>query len=159
VAEAELEKDIEVSIRKFFHMASGDFEQRDPTPRPADSDLLSDLDEPVKMGEWCTDEDIAFYVNEFRRSGFHGPLNYYRNMDLTWELTKGAPLTIEQPAMFLAGDKDGVIVMAADALQKLPTRVPNLKINRLIPGVGHWTQQEAPGEVNDTILEFLGMVS
>ena len=80
-------------------------------------------------------------------------------MDLTWDLTKGAPLTINQPAMFLAGDKDGVIVMAADALQKLPTRVPNLKINRLIPGVGHWTQQEAPGEVNDSILEFLGMVN
>ena len=159
VAEAELAKDIEVSIRKFFHMASGDFDRGDPTPRPVDSDLLSDLDEPSMMGEWCTDEDIAFYVNEFKRSGFRGPLNYYRNMDLTWELTKGAPLTINQPAMFLAGDKDGVIVMAADALQKLPTRVPNLKINRLIPGVGHWTQQEAPGEVNDSILEFLGMVN
>jgi pimeloyl-ACP methyl ester carboxylesterase len=158
VAETELEKDITVSIRKFFHMASGDFDSGDPVPRPADSDLLSDMDEPEKLGDWCTDEDIAFYVNEFQRSGFRGPLNYYRNMDLTWELTKGAPLTIEQPAMFLAGDKDGVIVMAGEALQKLPERVLDLKMNRLIPGIGHWTQQEAPDEVNEAILEFLGMV-
>jgi pimeloyl-ACP methyl ester carboxylesterase len=158
VAESELERDINVSIKKFFHMASGDYERGDPVPRPVDSDLLSDIDEPESLGDWCTADDVAFYVGEFERSGFRGPLNYYRNMDLTWELTKGAPLTIKQPAMFVAGEEDGVIVMAGEALQKLPERVPDLKLNRLIPGIGHWTQQEAPDEVNAAILEFLGMV-
>ena len=72
-------------------------------------------------------------------------------------LTAGAPATITQPAMFVAGDKDGVILMAAEALQKLPERVPNLKINQLLPGIGHWTQQEAPDAVNDAILRFLAV--
>ena len=103
-------------------------------------------------------QDLAYYVAEFTRSGMRGPLNYYRNHNLTWELTKGAPEKIQQPAMFVAGEKDGVIMMAAEALQKLPERVPNLLINELIPGIGHWTQQEAPDAVNDAILRFLKLV-
>ena len=60
--------------------------------------------------------------------------------------------------MFVAGAKDGVILMAAEALKQLPTRVPNLLINELIPGIGHWTQQEAPAPVNDALLRFLRQV-
>lgn len=159
VAEAELERDVEVSLRKFFHLASGDFTAHDPTPRPADSDLLSHIEDPGKLGKWCSDVDLKYYVDEFNGSGFRGPLNYYRNMDLTWELTEGAPRTISQPAMFVAGKKDGVIVMASEALKRMPERVTDLRINELISGVGHWTQQEAPEQVNDAIVRFLKMVS
>ncbi len=158
VAEAELEANIEVSLRKFFHLASGDNKQTDFTPRPVDADLLSDAEDPGTLGAWCSKEDLAYYIQEFEGSGFRGPLSYYRNFDLTWELTKDAPLEISQPAMFVAGDKDGVIVMAGEALAKMPERVKNLKINELIPGAGHWTQQEAPDEVNEAILRFLGMI-
>ncbi len=159
VAEAELEADIEVSLRKFFHLASGDNKDVNFTPRPVDSDLLSDAIDPGKLGAWCSEQDLAYYVSEFTRSGFRGPLNYYRNHDLTWELTRGAPTTISQPAMFMAGDKDGVIVMAAEALKKMPEHVTDLRINELIPGAGHWTQQEAPDEVNHGMLRFLEMVN
>jgi pimeloyl-ACP methyl ester carboxylesterase len=157
VAEAELERDVRTSLRKFIHMASG--ENDNPslmTTRPADADLLSDLLDPPQMGAWLTDEDLDFYVAEFERTGFRGPLNYYRNHNLTWELTEGAPARVEQPALFVAGSKDGVILMAADALQRLGERVPNLIVNELIDGVGHWTQQEAPEAVNDALLRFLG---
>jgi pimeloyl-ACP methyl ester carboxylesterase len=40
----------------------------------------------------------------------------------------------------------------------LPNFVTDLRINRMIPGIGHWTQQEAPDAVNDSILEFLNIV-
>jgi pimeloyl-ACP methyl ester carboxylesterase len=155
VAEAELERDVRTSMRKFMHMASGQMDVGLLDPKPADADLLSNLPDPEQMGAWLTDEDLDFYVGEFERSGFRGPLNYYRNHDLTWELTEGAPSSIEQPAMFVAGSRDGVILMAAEALQKLPQRVPNLVINELIDDIGHWTQQEAPEPVNDAILRFL----
>ena len=49
-------------------------------------------------------------------------------------------------------------MMAAEALQALPERVPNLLLNELIPGAGHWTQQEAPEAVNRGILKFLEAV-
>lgn len=156
VAEAELERDVRQTLRRFMHMASGEMEVASLlSTRPADSDLLSDLPDPERMGNWLTDEDLDFYVAEFERTGFRGPLNYYRNHNLTWELTKGAPTIIQQPALFVAGAKDGVIAMAAEALEKLPERVPNLIINELIDGIGHWTQQEAPAAVNDALLRFL----
>ena len=81
--------------------------------------------------------------------------NYYRNTNLTWRLTEGAGTTIQQPALFVAGEKDGVILMAAEALKALPQRVPNLTVNELIPSIGHWTQQEAPEEVNTHLINFL----
>ncbi len=155
VAEAELEADVKVSLRKFYHMASGDMDLTTLSPKPADADLLSDLDDPGKLGAWCSEEDLDFYTAEFEHSGFRGPVNYYRAQNITWEFTEGAPTIIEQPALFAAGDRDGVILMAAEQLKAMPERVPNLLINELIPGAGHWTQQEAPERVNELIVEFL----
>ena len=158
-AEAELEKDPEVTIRKFYHMASGEMNTSLLSEKPADADLLSDLSDPgTQIGSWISEEDVTFYASEFKQSGFRGPLSYYRNMDLTWELTEDSPRQISQPALFVAGERDGVILMAADALKELDKHVPDLRINKLIPKIGHWTQQEAPDEVNQALIEFLEKV-
>lgn len=155
-AEAELEKDPALTIRKFYHMASGEMNTSLLTEKSADADLLSDLPDPgTEMGPWISEEDVSFYANEFRQSGFRGPLSYYRNMDLTWELTKDSPRQISQPALFVAGERDGVILMAADALKELDKHVTDLRVNKLIPKIGHWTQQEAPNEVNQALIQFL----
>jgi pimeloyl-ACP methyl ester carboxylesterase len=155
VAEAELETDIRASLRKFYHMASGDFDLTTYTPKGPNDNLFAGISDPGKLGDWCSETDLDFYTQAFEHSRFRGPLNYYRAQDITWELTKGAPTTIEQPALFMAGERDGVIMMAADALKAMPQRVPNLRLNELIPSAGHWTQQEAPNEVNRGILQFL----
>ena len=155
-AETELEKDPALTIRKFYHMASGEMNTSLLSEKPADADRLSDLPDPgTEMGPWISEEDVSFYANEFRQSGFRGPLSYYRNMDLTWELTKDSPRQISQPALFVAGERDGVILMAADALKELDKHVTDLRVNKLIPKIGHWTQQEAPDEVNQALIQFL----
>ena len=155
-AETELEKDPALTIRKFYHMASGEMNTSLLSEKPADADLLSYLPDPgTEMGPWISEEDVSFYSNEFRQSGFRGPLSYYRNMDLTWELTKDSPRQISQPALFVAGERDGVILMAADALKELDKHVTDLRVNKLIPKIGHWTQQEAPDEVNQALIQFL----
>ena len=158
IAEAELEQNIKQSLRKFYHMASGDVDISEFSPRPADADLLSDTPDPGKLGSWCSEEDLNFYTAEFTASGFRGPLNYYRNHNLTWQLTEGAPRQITQPAMFMAGQKDGVIMMAAEALKAMDKSVPTQILHELIPDCGHWTQQEAPDAVNKGILKFLEQV-
>ena len=61
----------------------------------------------------------------------------------------------KQPAMFVAGEKDGVITLARDALEKMPDFVEDLRVNELIPGVGHWTQQESPEAVTSHMIDFL----
>ena len=123
-------------------------------PKGPDADLLSDIPDPGKLGDWCRQEDLDYYVSQFAKQGFRGPLNYYRNHNETWEMTVDRPTEIHQPAMFVAGDKDGVIVMAAEALKNMPTYVKDLRINELIPDAGHWTQQEAPDQLTNIFCSF-----
>ena len=62
------------------------------------------------MPSWIAQNDIDFYSNEFKRSGFRGGLNWYRNIDRNWELLApwaGAKVTI--PALYVAGDRDLVV--------------------------------------------------
>jgi pimeloyl-ACP methyl ester carboxylesterase len=159
VAEAEFERDIRTALRKFLVMGAGGTDLSGLPAKGPDDDLLSGLPNPSELPAWLTEDDLDFYAGEFSRSGMRGPLNYYRNHDLTWQLTEGAPEKIEQPAMFVAGAADGVIMMAAQALEAMPQRVTDLRVNELIPGIGHWTQQEAPDAVNGYILEFLDEVT
>ena len=155
VAEAEFEKDMYTALRKFLIMAAGETDLTKLTPKTEDDDLLTSLPYPETLPKWLTDADLDFYVSEFEASGMRGPINYYRNHDLHWQLTEGAPTEIHQPAMFIAGTADGVVMMAAAAIEMMPHFVKDLRINKMIPGIGHWTQQEAPEAVNETILEFL----
>lgn len=159
VAEAEFEVDIRTALRKFLFLASGQSDASTLATKQPDDDLLSGLPDPEVLPPWLTEADLEFYTGEFERSGFRGPLNYYRNHNLTWRLTEGAPAVIEQPALFAAGEKDGVILMAAEALKRMPERVPNLRTNELLPGIGHWTQQEAPEAVNRLLVSFLHSLS
>lgn len=158
VAEAEFEKDLRTGLRKFLVMGGGETDLTSLAPKSEHDDLLTSLPDPQELPRWLSEADLDFYTAEFTRSGMRGPLNYYRNHDLTWELTEGAPAQIHQPAMFVAGTADGVVMMAAEAIKALPNFVTDLRINRMIPGIGHWTQQEAPDAVNDSILEFLNIV-
>jgi len=158
VAEAEFEADLKTSLRKFLCMAGGETDLTALPQKAEDDDLLSGLPDPKTLPLWLTEADLDFYTNEFANSTMRGPINYYRNHDLTWEMTDGAPTEIHQPAMFVAGTNDGVVMMAAEAIKMMPHFVKDLRINHMIEGIGHWTQQEAPDEVNAQILAFLKSV-
>ena len=60
-----------------------------------------------------------------------------------------------QPSVFIAGEKDGVIEMYRDSYDRLESSMPKLTAKTLIPGAGHWVQQERPDAVNEGLLEFL----
>ena len=50
---------------------------------------------------------LDFYAGEFNRSGFRGPLNYYRNIDRNWELMAPfAGVKVTVPALYIAGDHE-----------------------------------------------------
>ena len=47
---------------------------------------------------------------EYRRTGFRGGLNLYRNIDRNWEmLAPWQDAKVRQPALFIAGSRDPVI--------------------------------------------------
>ena len=154
-ADAFLMSDVRMSLWRGLYSLSGEAEEtdrwspvRDPAVRSAPA--------PPKMPSWLTEHDLDFLAAEYKRAGFTGGLNYYRNMDRNWELTPfldGAKIL--QPTLFIAGDRDPVIEFTHPAYERLATNIPHLKHSVLLPGVGHWTQQERPGEVNRLLIEFL----
>jgi len=158
VAERELEADVRSTLRRFLYAASGDVtEPLDFWRKPKDAKFLDGLPDPKTLPPWLGEADLDYYANEFRRTGFRGGLNWYRNIDRNWRDTPElAGAKVEQPALFVAGERDGVLAMVPpEAMREL---VPNLRRLLLLPGCGHWTQQERPAEVNAALLEFLKSV-
>jgi pimeloyl-ACP methyl ester carboxylesterase len=111
---------------------------------------------------WLTQKELDYYVAEFTESGFRGGINFYRNFHRNWEITPElTDRTIPQPVHFIAGAQDGVIGGAnAEQLQKSMSGVAtDLRGVTLVPGAGHWVQQEKPAETNAAILGFLAGLS
>jgi pimeloyl-ACP methyl ester carboxylesterase len=114
---------------------------------------LSDDDPPTPS--FMTEEELAFYVRTFTRTGFRGGLNYYRNIDRNWERTAAvAERRITQPALFLTGELDPVRTFMP--VEAMTGWVTDLRVNEVIPGAGHWVQQQEPEAVNETLLRWLG---
>jgi pimeloyl-ACP methyl ester carboxylesterase len=66
-------------------------------------------------------------------------------------------LKITVPALLIAGDRDIVLAFRGmdQVISNLSKDVPNLRKTLILPGCGHWTQQERPQEVNAAMIEFL----
>ncbi len=106
---------------------------------------------------WMSEQELDVYVQAFERTGFTGGLNWYRNIDRNWELTEQvADRRIDQPALFLTGELDPVRrFMPAEAMHGWVT---DLRAEIVVPGAGHWVQQQAPEAVNAALLEFLSTI-
>jgi pimeloyl-ACP methyl ester carboxylesterase len=165
VAEAELGRDPRETLRRVLFGGSGDA-RRDPLAPGSggvgmvrrDAGFLDRREAPATLPAWLTEADVDFYAREFTRAGFRGGLNWYRNIDRNWELLApwtGAKVTV--PALFVTGDRDLVLAFRGmdQLLPALKRFVPELRQTLILPGCGHWTQQERPGEVNAAMLNFL----
>jgi pimeloyl-ACP methyl ester carboxylesterase len=160
VAEAEFERDPAASLRRILG-AVGSGRPRNPDQvltLPEGGGFLDLMPEQVARPAWLPEADLALMADTYRRTGFRGGLNYYRNIDRNWELLapwQGA--LIRQPALFIAGQSDPVIAgpMGRKALEALPQAVPGLRRTMMIEGAGHWVQQERPDEVNTALIAFL----
>jgi pimeloyl-ACP methyl ester carboxylesterase len=158
-AEAGLGRDLRRTFRSQFYMLSGD---RPPSagggwfaagmlPRKG-----GPLTDPPSLPAWVTESDIDVYVAEFTRSGFHGPLAWWRNIDRGWELMApfaGAAVTV--PALYMAGDRDVIVAVFSQDIAKQSALVPKLRPAIMLPGCGHWTQQERAPEVGAAMIDFL----
>ena len=160
VAEAELEADVRSTVRRMLYGASGD-NPADPGQLamvPRKGSFFSHAADPAVLPGWVGPGDVEVYAAQYAKSGFRGPLNWYRNIDRNWELT--APFTglnISVPALFMAGERDLVLAFPGvrTLIENLKIFVPGLRNTVLLPGCGHWIQQERAGEVNAAMLAFL----
>jgi pimeloyl-ACP methyl ester carboxylesterase len=166
VAEAELEADPKMTIRKLLVGASGDGPARESAAGGGvaamvnrERGLLAGASAPTTLPPWLTEADVDFYATEFSKTGFRGGLNWYRNIDRNWELLAAwADAKVTVPALYVAGDRDLVVRFPGmdKLLPALPKFVPHLRRTIMLAGCGHWTQQERPTEVNAALLDFFG---
>ncbi|MGH7070497.1 MAG: alpha/beta fold hydrolase [Acetobacteraceae bacterium] len=158
-AEAALGRDLRRTFRSLLHSLSGN------RPRSAGGRGFAggmvprkgpSLTDPAAMPAWITESDIDVYVKEYARSGFRGPLAWWRNIDRGWELLAplaGAAVTV--PALYIAGDRDFVAAAFSQAISKQSAMVPKLRPAIMLPGCGHWTEQERAAEVSTAMIDFL----
>ena len=160
VADAELNADPSSTMRRMLSIGTA-------TPAPSDAfaalaedgrGFLERLPEPDRLPTWLTDLEFDVYVDAFTRTGFSGPLNWYRNFDRNWQLTAhldGAK--VEVPSLFIGGADDPVLIVTPPSV--MDGWVTDHRGSILLEGAGHWLQQERPAEVNAALLDFLGTVT
>lgn len=157
--EAEAEADVRGFLRKFYYSISGDAPEGSWPQKPADATLLEGLRDPQPFPAWLTEDELDYYVAEFERSGFRGPINRYRNheSDFAW-LQAWRDKKIEQPALYIGGTKDPAATgfgRMADPVATMKPFVPRLQGGHMLEGCGHWTQQERPEETTRLIVDWL----
>ena len=160
IAEAELEADPVATIRRVSYSLSGD------TPAGPSvcgvlgegNGFLTSTIDPDILPSWLSTEEIAYVAEEFRRTGFRGALNGYRNFARNADLMAAwRGCTLRQPAMFIAGARDAVLEFpgAKARIDGLSRVLPGLRGTHILEGAGHWIQRERADAVNALLIEFL----
>ena len=97
---------------------------------------------------WLPDAELRVYSSEYQRTGFQGGLQWYRcktGHRFEAELQTWSGRTINVPSIFIAGASDWGIYQSPGALQTMQERAcTRMRGVHLLPGAGHWVQQEQP---------------
>lgn len=117
-------------------------------------------DTPITLPSWLSEEDIRYYTSKFEKTGFSGCINYYRALNLNWELM--APwigVQIKVPVKFVTGDLDLAYNMVGvkDYVEKggFKKDVPFLQEVVVMKGVGHFINEERADEISKHVYDFI----
>lgn len=170
------------ALRAYYHMKSADWPDNAPFPltgwdarefaklptyyvMDANADMAGTvaphMPSPAQIAQcaWLTEDELAIYVAEFARTGFQGGLNWYRcrtEPDHMTELEVFAGRTIDMPSLYVAGVADWGTFQTPGAFERMQSHaLTRLHGCHLIPGAGHWVQQEQPAATAAALLNFL----
>lgn len=154
-ADKTLAADVDRTLR--FFMRKPRALQQPPTPEGGSTfafkDLLAQWDGSYEPDAFLSADELAVFVETFRRTGFTGGINWYRNFTRNWERSEGLPQRIDDlPCLMITAEKDAVLTPAM--AEPMPMLIGDLEMH-MVAGSGHWTQQEKPAEVNRLILDWL----
>ncbi len=157
VAEAELEADVALFLRAFYHGISGEAQPGDwPNRKAADARLLDGMAQPAALPNFVDPAYFAQAVRQFERTGFRGALNRYRNHRIDFDWVRQFDGVVRQDALFIGGTADPAFILSGgDPMAAMKAHVPQLSAH-LLEGCGHWTQAERSDAVTTLLLDWLG---
>ncbi|MFI0355313.1 alpha/beta fold hydrolase [Actinomadura sp. 9N407] len=159
-ADKELGGEPERFLANVFWALSGGYRYLDTWAHPSEGNGYLDVlpTAPPLPWSWMSEAEFGYYVEEFRRTGFTGGLNWYRANDHVWREKQDRPEEpVTVPTLFMVGDRDPVHeIMGAGSLEAMKELVPGLRTVQVVEGAGHFVQMEAADEVNAAMLTFLG---
>jgi pimeloyl-ACP methyl ester carboxylesterase len=154
VGEAMLERDVEATFRALIRRRGMTLEEFRASPAE-----IQEVPAGVFVGnpqlfgdELLSDEDLAVYVEMYRRTGFTGGLNWYRALHEDWREGLGHEFVVDKPALMISAADD--FFLPPDFTEGMELLLPQLE-KHVIPDSGHWLQQERPAEVNALLIPWL----
>lgn len=110
----------------------------------------------IPRSDFVTEEELDYYVQNFKNHGFRGPLNWYRNYERNWKwLRSVSHRKVTLPALMITASHD--VVLQPKYTIGMENYVPNLS-RVSIEDCGHWTPQEKPDQLNQGLIKWLKKV-
>lgn len=157
-AHAPFDADPATALRKMFFAydgATSDARQSTGFLAPG-VDLVDSISDDATLPPWMSEAHFQEYVDAFSAGGFKHPVDWYRCLDRNWELTAWLQdRRIAAPSLFIVGERDPVRHYAGAHEAGLKDWLTDLRGQHVLPGAGHWLQQERPEDVNRLLLDFL----
>jgi pimeloyl-ACP methyl ester carboxylesterase len=154
VGEALLERDIAATFGRLMRrpaLTLAHFNTAEPRLRELPMTLF--VGEPALMGAPVMSEaELRVYINAFKRTGFTGGLNWYRNFHRNWQDTAETDDFVRAPALMVSAADD--FFLPPSTTRGMEQHVPDLE-RHVVADCGHWIQYERPQETNAIILEWL----
>ncbi|KAK5945421.1 hypothetical protein PMZ80_002626 [Knufia obscura] len=138
---------------------------RDSTMREAVEHDMADQDASKYGTNWLSDDDLSVYVDEYTRTTFGPPMNWYR-IQTSPEAASDAMLFVGRklsvPMKFVAGRQDWGTYQepgAVEAMESGRSVEGGCYLGTvLVEGAGHWVNQEQWGRCVEEILDVAGHV-
>ena len=142
---------------RFFHLMF-----RKPAPKEKRASLgrnvfdlpgrFRDGPAPSRDEQIIPEADIQVYVDAYNRSGFHGGINLYRNIDQNWRIMEGRNETVAAPSLWIGAELD--LFLPPETAEGMEKLVPDLE-KHIIADCGHWVMWEKSDAANALMLDWL----
>jgi len=155
-AEAEFEADVERSFKLMFRSSRPE----DAIPGRTGTagvrergGLFVGTPQEISKSDMLAQEELDYFAEKFRKTGFRGGLNWYRNHRRNWEWGKATAGTkLQMPALMVTAANDAILL--PEMTKGMEDWIPNLTRGH-IENCAHWTQQEQPEELNRILVDWL----
>ena len=108
---------------------------------------------PTVAPSVLTEEDLEFYASTFERTGFRGPVNWYRNIAANGlNYPAVGTQALELPTLMLCAEWDPAL--PPELASGMPALCSDLEMHT-IPKAGHWVHEEYPDQLNGLMIDWL----